>query len=401
MFINGSKKGAIYNLATGDIISLDEEWSTIVKLLEKRVPINELCILYNQKKVEEILNGLFNNNIGKYSEKWYYNEKHRRGVVENLISDTNFRIFKCFIELPTDCSLNCTFCTKPKTFPCQTCSISSKRPLFFDEDFYYKILKRILTMDVQNLIFYGGDPLTSWEKLINILKFSRDIANKGIGIFVITNGTLFNTEKAEFFVGYKIQPIIMFDCTGDWNEKVFSKINMIEPTLKVLKNNNIPFSITAIIDKNSEIAKKEIKNVLSKLSPQLITYLIVLENLSEDEIPQSLMNMNIVRINAETFYHRIRHHPCLYGTMAITADKKLIPCPALKDDILLDLSLDDRIDMPFEERLIFKYWDLTLSKVEYCKECEFRYGCIDCRAIDKILTGDIYGKKLCSYKRGR
>lgn len=76
----------------------------------------------------------------------------------------------------------------------------------------------------------------------------------------------------------------------------------------------------------------------------------------------------------------------------------MIPCPALDDEVLLDLSTNNQIDVAFEERQISKYWDLALSKVEYCKECEFKYGCTDCRGIEKKLTGDLYGKELCSYK---
>lgn len=80
---------------------------------------------------------------------------------------------------------------------------------------------------------------------------------------------------------------------------------------------------------------------------------------------------------------RVHHHPCLYGTIAITADKKMILYPALDDEVLLDLSTNDKINAAFEERQISKYWDFALSKVEYCKEYEFKYGFVDCRGIKK------------------
>jgi hypothetical protein len=90
---------------------------------------------------------------------------------------------------------------------------------------------------------------------------------------------------------------------------------------------------------------------------------------------------------------RVHHHPCLYSTIAITADKKMILYPALDDEVLLDLSTNDKINAAFEERQISKYWDLALSKVEYCKEYEFKYGCIDCRGIEKKINFRIYTEK--------
>ena len=42
-----------------------------------------------------------------------------------------------------------------------------------------------------------------------------------------------------------------------------------------------------------------------------------------------------------------------------------------------------------------KYWNLTLNEIDKCKDCGFRYGCIDCRAIEKSQFNDFYGKKYC------
>jgi len=56
------------------------------------------------------------------------------------------------------------------------------------------------------------------------------------------------------------------------------------------------------------------------------------------------------------------------------------------------------IDNLFEdESRIFKYWEwLRLLNIPRCKHCEFNIGCLDCRAFEMQVTGDLYGKVICS-----
>jgi len=40
-------------------------------------------------------------------------------------------------------------------------------------------------------------------------------------------------------------------------------------------------------------------------------------------------------------------------------------------------------------------------QVEGYRDSLFRYGCLDCRAVEKYLTGSLYGKRTCALnKRG-
>lgn len=47
--------------------------------------------------------------------------------------------------------------------------------------------------------------------------------------------------------------------------------------------------------------------------------------------------------------------------------------------------------------MINKIWKLTLNNIEKCKDCELRYSCADCRALEERLTKKIDGKATCSY----
>jgi radical SAM protein with 4Fe4S-binding SPASM domain len=42
------------------------------------------------------------------------------------------------------------------------------------------------------------------------------------------------------------------------------------------------------------------------------------------------------------------------------------------------------------------YKKLTKDNVEKCKDCEFRFGCLDCRAVEMDATGKLHGLEFCN-----
>jgi radical SAM protein with 4Fe4S-binding SPASM domain len=106
----------------------------------------------------------------------------------------------------------------------------------------------------------------------------------------------------------------------------------------------------------------------------------------------------IAPINLYKFLDNIDYHPCLGHTLAICYNGDVIPCPMLRnysfgsirDKELSTIFMDDW-------QLISKFWRLNLDKVEKCTDCEFRYSCRDCRALEESLTGELDGKIICNY----
>ncbi len=102
--------------------------------------------------------------------------------------------------------------------------------------------------------------------------------------------------------------------------------------------------------------------------------------------------------NMHQFLHNIKHHPCLGNMLTICHDGNVIPCPMMRRYSFGNVR-DKALYTIFEKRMddINKFWDLTLDDIESCTECEFRYACGDCRALEESLTGRLNGKIMCSY----
>lgn len=105
-------------------------------------------------------------------------------------------------------------------------------------------------------------------------------------------------------------------------------------------------------------------------------------------------------ISDETsFFLMEKIHPCLAGTLAVSVDGKVYPCPELKEVIgIIDYDLNKTFSQIFNnQEEIMKYWCFGIEKIDTCKECEYRKTCSDCRALDYML-GNINEKCICSKK---
>ena len=82
------------------------------------------------------------------------------------------------------------------------------------------------------------------------------------------------------------------------------------------------------------------------------------------------------------------------GILTISSNGNVYVCRAMREKSLgnvVDMDLSEIIRNRKEE--IKKFWNLTRDKITPCRNCEYRYSCMDCRAIEE----DVYYTNLCSY----
>jgi radical SAM protein with 4Fe4S-binding SPASM domain len=167
---------------------------------------------------------------------------------------------------------------------------------------------------------------------------------------------------------------------------------------KIADKKNVKYSFTIVmLESNPDIST--LKENTQNLYPQKTQYSVIydISHKKEGENYPTLLNTTL-RTHAFVYYHNNWFHPCLWGKIALAVNGDLLPCPYFKTDILGNMKDYACIDRIFENNnLIFKYWEqLPLSNIAHCKDCEFRYGCMDCRALETRLTGSLHGKKICS-----
>lgn len=74
-----------------------------------------------------------------------------------------------------------------------------------------------------------------------------------------------------------------------------------------------------------------------------------------------------------------RYNSCLYKKISMDKDGYVRNCPSMLEKYDLSEGLENII----KTSAFRKYWNITKSNIEGCKDCEFRYNCLDCRAHTK------------------
>ena len=106
------------------------------------------------------------------------------------------------------------------------------------------------------------------------------------------------------------------------------------------------------------------------------------------------LNFNVIELRRIFNPSVEKYHDCLAGTIAVTADGYLLPCPLLRNYVVVDLKEKGLRDGLRKKRLR-NFWKLTKDSVEGCSKCPFKYICHDCRALEYQATGDILGMEYC------
>jgi SPASM domain peptide maturase of grasp-with-spasm system len=100
-------------------------------------------------------------------------------------------------------------------------------------------------------------------------------------------------------------------------------------------------------------------------------------------------------INMEHFTEAQEWNSCLNRKISISADGYIKNCPSLPDSFghISTVPLSDALAAPHYKDL----WAITKDQVKVCRDCEFRYICIDCRAYRED-SDDVNSKPLkCAY----
>ncbi len=89
-----------------------------------------------------------------------------------------------------------------------------------------------------------------------------------------------------------------------------------------------------------------------------------------------------------------KYNDCLAGTIAVSGDGYVTPCPLLRNYVVQD-ARENGLKGVLRKKRLKSFWTLTKDKIETCSGCPFRYVCHDCRALEYQATGEIEGIEYC------
>ncbi|WP_153127456.1 4Fe-4S cluster-binding domain-containing protein [Peribacillus tepidiphilus] len=387
----GENGALIYDLKNKRFFSLDVMHAEIINMLKKGNAIKVVKNKFDEEIVDTFIKNLMENQLAKLSSSYFVEESFRVGKARPS-TDLNFNT--CYIQLPTTCYKDCNDCFDYKLSSCLTCSKPKAQASKFDMIFYKGLISDILKTPVNTIIFHGGDPLTNESEFLDILKFTRENAMYDIRIIFITNGSLLKHYHIDTFVSNKISPLIVFHHTDENMdmENLKTKAMELSNLFTPLVENNVEYYANIVFENQPLNTQRQLIQILEEYNFGNVTTSKIV-NMNNDV--HKYASLNFPEKMAYNFGYYKDLHPCLNGIIAVTSDKKIVPCPSMHKRILLDLEDKKFIDLFNHTEEIDKFWRFTLSKTDKCKSCKYRYACIDCRFIEEEITKSINEKEIC------
>jgi len=106
------------------------------------------------------------------------------------------------------------------------------------------------------------------------------------------------------------------------------------------------------------------------------------------------LNFNVIELRRIYNPSVEKYHDCLSGTVAVTAEGYVLPCPLIRNYVVGDLTRMTLKEAVRKKRLR-AFWRMTKDSIDTCSKCPFKYLCHDCRALEYQATGEIDGLEYC------
>jgi len=386
ILVSGNPLSAIYNLLNGNIYDIDQNEYNTLTLLESGLSIYDIQkndLMFN---IKDFLNKLVQADLGFYSKQYVYIDKNIASTkwVDGVYLSSPLFLHTAYIILTSECHQDCLSCHEGviKGKNCIGCFKEKTPDHMLKLEEYKTLLPLLKELGVKNIFFTGGDITINFERNLEIIKLAHSLGFDNLYCFLggnrkIPKEIINSLNKHHVHKMYQIEVDIDFDPS---NNKLFNSIiednNSTVIFLTVGYMDTVKFK--PIIDKVSS---------LINLSNVYIDFLVHKDNITTDV---GLLINQIQKPSFLSYAHLYENNGCMSNRITIFNDGRISFCPRLKP-----IGTIENIYSGLVKDLTTPYWKLTHEKIEKCKNCRFRYSCIDCRFIETCISGSLEKTSTC------
>lgn len=306
---------------------------------------------------------------------------------------------QAWLEITNSCNLSCSHCYSDS-------SPSVDRSDELDLVSWKEIVQKLANQGVKLITLIGGEPLVR-HKLVRELIPYIQYSDKSIQVNVFSNLTMFPADM-EFMSVLKVHNVRvgtslygidalshdnMTKRKGSWKKTTSNIRKLIDSEVDVFAGYYRP--------PGCELDESEIASFIESLG--ILDY----EILSPSQVGRGsdtewkITNLENRLPKRKYFeysdpYKNMQVHNCFADRLSINQAGEVMPCIMARDvsyGNILFSSLEDILSSSNYE----KYSLLNKDKIEGCSDCEFKYGCFDCRPDAQGGDKDIYKKPDCGY----
>ncbi|MBT9149407.1 MAG: radical SAM protein [Dehalococcoidia bacterium] len=381
--VKGSKRGAIYDLAGGDVYSVDETFSNALDsaLLGRTPKEITMEVDHNLYEIIGFLRKLADQGLGE----WYEGPTHSSKSYKDL-PPPSWHLRFAWLELTDSCNLRCVHC-----YSDSGASQLPEKGTMLTEDFRHLILE-VAGLGCSAIQFTGGEALLRQDQLLDLILIAEE---KGIEVEVFTNLTLLTKGIVNFFKQHNVRVGTSLYAS---NQQLHDSITRVKgsfvrtiESIRELVSADIPLRVGIVaMPQNENSLNQTIRFAKEELGVHQVRASKVLRvgrgcSIASDDFIPLGEKLAFPKISKEDFIARLHGHNCWRGKIAIAPTGEVLPCPAARDIVLGNVQHQNLPDIIVSDRLRH-IWELSKDKIESCQDCEYRYACFDCRPRAENLT---------------
>lgn len=368
--ITGKSRGAIYDLKSGKVYSVNE---SALSLLKAQLKFSFRTLAESLTPAQIIF---FDTLTQKGLGSFYLTQPASRHQEEK--QTLPLRLDFVWLELTAKCNNRCLHC-----YTNSSDKVAAEPVLALAQ--YLNLIHEIRSNGCTALQLIGGEPLLypHWRELIK-----KAFAEKYEFIEIFTNATLLNEEIIDFLNEHNVHiATTIYADNAEIHDKVTQNQGSFLKTTNAINTvikKNIPLRIASILMKANENEGEKIMNYCTALGVEALPPDIIRptgRGENQDLLPTNLRCKSIqppFYISDTDFKIAQLYHPCLAGKLAITPNGNVYPCIFARNNCLGNITSTSLTDL-LSSKQLQDCWHTTKDKIKKCKDCEYRYACPDCR----------------------
>lgn len=391
LFVPGASRGALYDINTGRVFSLNPIACKILTHEEDNPKywgkLEDLG-LATREKIE------------------------KESVLPELIQKPKLQ-FVWFELISDDCNQSCIHCYADSMPPSYRKELGLATGGYIPlNDFSERNVnkQKINTQEWKGLIedtyslgcrrcqFIGGEPFIYkgdfGETVLDLAQFSKSLGYEFVEIF--TNATLLTQDKVKRIKNLGINVAVSLHSKDpdihDGITKTPGSHNKTITALNRLKEAGVPTRVETVLMKPNEFSIEETQDFIREMgfsskNPDVLRPKGRGDNPATMPSKKSVIKYGIMtspnfQVDEETLLRHLSGHSCLLGKITITDNGDILPCIFSRNYAVGNVKNNSLQEIVAGQKLE-TVWRNTKDQILVCQDCEYRYACFDCRPLSE------------------
>ncbi|MFA4890042.1 MAG: radical SAM protein [Candidatus Paceibacterota bacterium] len=377
--VKGAKRGAIYDLKTGNVYSVDEHAVSLLEECEIGLRLEQ--ILKSRPKDIKIASIKYLEELVK-SDLAYFVSGDRK--ITKIEIKRPHPLEFIWLELTVSCNLKCVHCYSSST----PSAVAVEEKMAISD--WIRVIKESHKIGCRSIQFIGGEPLTHASQLRKLITVCRLTGYEFIEVY--TNATLIKEEDIRFFADNNVAiAVSVYSDRKKIHERITRKHGSFDLTitnLKKLVHKNIQTRVGLTVTRiNEDVVEETIEFLRNEVGVNNIKIDVVRPSgrgCNDQLIPVGISReykiheTKFPKCSLDTFRRAKYGHNCFSKEICITASGDVLPC-IMEREIALGNILNAPLENILESEMAKQIRHANKDRIEICRDCEYRYCCFDCR----------------------